>query len=605
MPTTTPTHLEPHPSREQNRLIIPAWAVLVSAVALWPFWKGLFFAREDYAYMVRDMMVPYNMPVNDLVMGVAAGAPRALPQDAVMAMLVPTIPATVFASWFIVVSSLIGVAFTARLVERMTNAPIPVQMVVSLFVIWNPYSIERLLQGHWSLAAAAWLLPPVAYFSAAGLRGMQKLMLAFCALTPTGWLLGGIIALTFEQRLRHRVETLVALVMLAMPWALVTAFNSPNVMSDSLSVKVFAARAEEGVGTLGALVGLGGIWNAQVVPTSRTALVAWISVILFAFMLLGFRQLCRVYPVVAAITVGCIVLPWLFATTSGLVIAGMIVENVPGAGLFRDAQKFVALALPGLVLMFATALCMTARWLTAQWAQRQPSESPETTRTYRIAARALSAALALVVVATVPTFPRDMQPLEQRPLKPVWQQVVNSISAAPASPTLLLPPGNYSIRDGIPVLAPSLKLLPGRPIDPGYLIVDGQIVDGNPRAMEVLSKTMNGDDELAERAVGWVIVDRSSVSPTVDMTKVDELLSNHRLVVKGDGIELYRVANPVEMERENSDTPLLVGMTMFWLVFGLGACMTLWYLVAWSSKHRGWMRWRYLSRGKTRDLAQD
>ena len=44
-------------------------------------------------------------------------------------------------------------------------------------------------------------------------------------------------------------------------------------------VAAFAARAEPGLGTLGSLAGLGGIWNAEAVPASRTSVFAMLSVI--------------------------------------------------------------------------------------------------------------------------------------------------------------------------------------------------------------------------------------------------------------------------------------------------------------------------------------
>ncbi len=38
-----------------------------------------------------------------------------------------------------------------------------------------------------------------------------------------------------------------------------------------------AARAEPGLGTVGSLAGLGGMWNAQAVPDSRTTLFALLA----------------------------------------------------------------------------------------------------------------------------------------------------------------------------------------------------------------------------------------------------------------------------------------------------------------------------------------
>lgn len=554
--------------------------------------------------MVRDMMISHTMPVNDLVSGTAPGAPRALPQDAVLAMLSPTIPATVAASWILVLCSLIAVIFSARLVERVAGAPVLVQMAVSLFVIWNPYTIERLLQGHWTLVVAMWCLPAVALAAASQQRGWKLLMLCTCALTPTGWMMGGIIALVFDRTSSNRWLTLCAQLGLAMPWFLVTIVNSPQVLTNSVSAQVFAARAEPGVGTLGALMGLGGIWNGEAIPGARTVLTAWLSVALFAFMMIGLRELWRAYPYVAVLTLGAVVLPFLFSTPPGVMIIGWITENIPGGGLFRDGQKFVALAMPGMVLLLATALRLTARQVVL--ALRNGDRDSYRARDGEHKALPwLSLATAALIVCTVPTLPNDVRPLEQRRLPAEWTQIVNAISASPNSHTLLLPPGNYRLRDDIPVLSPALKLLPGRPIDPGFLVVNGQIVDGDPHAMSVLRQTMGGEDHLAAQGVGWVIVDRKSVGESMDMAGADEILSKHRLVVEGDGLELYRIANPVPVEKVGSTAPVSVGLLAYWIVSGLGASMTIWYLLLWMNSHSGWWRWHNLSGRQVRNLAEN
>lgn len=586
-----------HPPRAQNRLIIPLWAIAVSAFTMWPFWKGLISPGQDYAYMVRDMMIPYTMPVNDLVTGIAPGAPRALPQDAILAMLSPTIPASVCASWIMVLTSTIAVKFTARLVERVANAPLLVQMAVSLFVVWNPYTIERLLQGHWTLVAAMWCLPAVAHAAAAQLRGWKLLMLATCALTPTGWMMGGITALAFDRTMTNRWVTLHAQLFLAMPWFLVTVVNSPQVLTNAASAQVFAARAEPGVGTLGALMGLGGMWNGDAIPDSRTALTAWLSVLLFAFMLIGVSELWQVYPKVTCLTVGAIVLPFLFSTPPGVLLIGWLTQHIPGGGLVRDGQKFVALAVPGMALMLAVALRLSARWVAS--AVKKAGEREEAALPW------LSLATAALIVCTVPTLPADIKPLEQRRLPAEWTQIVNAISASPNSHTLLLPPGSYRVSDGIPVLSPALKLLPGRPIDPGFLVVNGQIVDGDPKAMTILRHTMNGEDYLADQGVGWVIVDRNSVQEGVNMDGADELLRHHRLVVKGNEMELYRIANPQVVDAIGSTAPVTVGLLAYWIVSALGVSISIWYLLLWMNNNRGWWRWNNLRGWQVRHLTQD
>src|SRR5699024_9854899 len=71
-------------------------------------------------------------------------------------------------------------------------------------------------------------------------------------------------------------------------------------------------------------------------------------------------------PVVRAAVPGAVAV-WLLvsaaATGTGLAVLDALVDAVPAAGLVRDTQKFVALALPATVLALAVATRALARWL--------------------------------------------------------------------------------------------------------------------------------------------------------------------------------------------------------------------------------------------------
>lgn len=568
--------VEYYPPRPRNRLILLLWGVTISIAVLWPFWLVLLNPGSQEAFMLRDMMIPRTMPLNALAAGMAPVPPRALPQDAVLSMFFSTnFPATWTAAIAIVATAIAGVIFTGRLVERMAGAGVAVQMAVSLFVVWNPFSAERLLQGHWSLVLAMWALPALAYTSAAGLRGPQLSLIAACSLTPTGWLFALVIACLFDPTLRARLTTIFALACCSMPWVLVWIVNKPGMAVSAESAALFAPRAEPLVGTFGSLLGLGGIWNAAAMPPSRGALAALVSVLLAMFILLGARALWRVYPAVAVLTAAAILLPWFFSTPVGVHLMGWMISTVPGAGLFRDSQKFVALAVPGLVLAFADALQRTGQALATR--TRWPDH---------VGARLVAIPAAALVIFTVPLFPTDVSPLRPHPIKAEWTQVTNAISAAPDSNILLLPPGSYRMRYGYPVVDPALKLLPGTPIDPSFLQVDGKIVDGEPWAMSLLSDTMHGEDRLAQSGVGWVIVDRSSIPEGMDTTAMDALLSNHQLSVDGEDIELYRIVRPEDMSHRRSVVPLSLGLLMYWGIASLGFILSVWTAATYPVRRR-------------------
>ena len=108
--------------------------------------------------MLRDMMVPFNLSTNDLVLGKGDYSPRALPQDAILGVFSPFIPATTLAAAFVLIAAACGILGAVKMARDMAGAHRAAQLVCGLFVVWNPYVIERLLQGQWSLALAVMLL---------------------------------------------------------------------------------------------------------------------------------------------------------------------------------------------------------------------------------------------------------------------------------------------------------------------------------------------------------------------------------------------------------------------------------------------------------------
>lgn len=551
-------------SARATKAVLPLWVLLVSAATLWPFWLAFATPSSGYAFMVRDMMIPARMPLNDLNEGLSSSAPRAIPQDTLLSVFLPPLSTVWIVAAMVLFCAMAGMVYTAWWVRRTVGASLPVQMVASLLLVWNPFTIERMLQGQWSIVVAMWLLPAIAYTSTFKQRGPMLFFLGIAAFTPTGWMLGGVIALACAR------SWLVAgaQLFLAAPWLLVTVFNGSDVSADSSSAAAFAARAESGVGTLGALMGLGGIWNSEAVPDSRTGWSAAIGVLLCALMVMGAwgaREIIRRHSGVLVVAALAIVVPFLLSTSAGVSVMGLLMDSMPGAGLLRDSQKFVALAVPGMTLLLARAVQVIAGWLNSgRWL--------------------VSSATGILIVLTVPALPAEMSPLKAQRLAPEWTQIVNAVSQPTHSSTLLLPPGNYRVQDGRPVVDPALKLLPGNPIDPGFLIVDDKLVDGDPTAIALLQDTMNGQDHLAENSVGWVLVDRDSIANGTDTSAMDQLLAQHQVVVKSDRYELYHIADATPHAHENSSLPIFLGVGLYWFIFGLGLCLSVWQIVLWRRK---------------------
>jgi hypothetical protein len=315
----------------------------------------------------------------------------------------------------------------------------------------------------------------------------------------------------------------------ALPWLLATALapaGTGTAPTAATGVSAFAARAEPGIGTLGSVVALGGIWNSEAVPPSRSTWWAAVAlVLLLVVWAIAARGVWRARrdPVVRA-TVPLAIGTWLLvaaaATGPGLAALDAVVAAVPGAGLLRDTQKFVALALPATVL----ALAFAARALTT----RAPASRALTTRALAGRLRPAGAGLLLtaVVVAAVPDAPRALW--DQ--LRPVtygqdWEQVARIVDGRPGD-LLVLPAGSFRSTPlwagGAAVLDPAPRLLDTRVLVPGDLVVGGAAGDDvaavpgeGDRARRATAALLRGEDPsvLAGLGVRWVLDERTSAGP--------------------------------------------------------------------------------------------
>ena len=572
----------PKTTATRDRRIVLGWSFFVSLVTLWPFWLGL---RPDAskAFMLRDMFVPNSLPENSNNLGINEGAPRALPQDAILTLFSPAIPASFLASALVIGSCLMGCYFASAMVRDMAGGRLSAQLVAALFVVWNPFVIERFLQGQWTVATAAMLLPAIAFLAAARYHGLLYVAICLSGFVPTGLILALITALVFAPSHGERLRNLAASAVAALPWLLPALWVSTpaQTRSDALSASLFSARGETFLGPLASTMGLSGVWNAEASPPSRTLFSVIVGVLLCVVLLLGFKELWRVYRAVAILTVLALVTPPLLATPWGVDFMGFAISHVPGAGIFRDTSKFVCLAIPGLVLLIAVAVerLDPRRSIGVNHREARSETGPANSGRAHWAPRAAAVGLAAACVLTVPAYPADMAPLKRVELSNTWGQMFNIVSGAPNGKIVLLPPGNYRTRDGRPHVDPGLKLLPGSPMDPGFLIVDGQVVDGNPASMAILSDLMNGKNSLKRNGVSWVLVDWYSITDGAAMAKALQVLNSTgiRRVISADNYDLYRVQSPTVPRSPVQDrAPLFVGMTFYWTLMMWGMCVWLW-----------------------------
>lgn len=270
----------------------------------------------------------------------------------------------------------------ARLVALvLPGAGMPGEFVATTLAIWNPYVAERLLQGHWSLLVGYGCLPWVATAmlglrtGGAGFFGLA-FFIALAGLTPTGLLLAAAVALACvpvagagRRRWVCAAAAIGAAAVAALPWlvAAVTGAALPShTPANRLGVEAFAPRAEPGLGTLTSLASLGGIWNGDAVPGSRTTLFAVASaVVLLGVVAVGLPAVARRPAAVPLLVLAAaaVLIPAGLATGPGLRLLGAVVDAAPGVGVLRDGQKWVALAVPGYALAGAGAVLTLRRRL--------------------------------------------------------------------------------------------------------------------------------------------------------------------------------------------------------------------------------------------------
>ena len=261
--------------------------------------------------LLRDAVSTPRSYLSDSALGLTEAAPRALPQDFTVALASSVLDGGVVVKILLVAGLWLAGWGAARLTATvLPETGLAGQCVAVTIAIWNPYVAERLLQGHWSLLVGYGCLPWVATAMlrlrtsrAAPFCGACALLffIALAGLTPTGLLLAATVVLTCVfapgAGLRRWVCAALGLgaaVLVALPWLTASMVAHSLSSSQAQGVPAFAARAEPGLGTLGSLASLGGIWNAEAVPGSRTTFFAVIAaVVLFGVVAGGLPVLVR------------------------------------------------------------------------------------------------------------------------------------------------------------------------------------------------------------------------------------------------------------------------------------------------------------------------
>ncbi|WP_059015237.1 hypothetical protein [Mycobacterium sp. M26] len=545
--------------RRAVRWVVPGYALILAVAVTAPL------LAPGYL-LLRDAVSTPRSYLSDAALGLSEAAPRALPQDFLVAVLSAVIDGGVVVKALLVAGLFLAGWGAARLAGQVVpEAGVPGQLVATTLAVWNPYVAERLLQGHWSLLVGYGCLPWVAA-AVIGLRtgraphwprwAAAVFWIAVAGLTPTGLILAAVVAGVCVavpgggvSRLRCAAGILAASIGAALPWLTASALGSALGSSPPSGLSAFAARAEPGLGTLGSLAGLGGIWNAEAVPASRTTLLALAATaVLLTVVAVGLPTAIRRPAAVPLLVLGAvsIVAPALAATGPGLALLRAVVDAAPGLGVLRDGQKWVALAMPGYAIAGAGAVLTARRW-------SRPGVS---------ALIAISALIAVLPDLAWGVGGR-VAPVHY---PPGWAAVAEAVNADPGA-VVVLPADTmrrFAWAGPAPVLDPMPRWLRPEVLTTGDLTISGQTVLGEGgRAREIQRMLLAGErpQDLAAAGVRWVVIEGGTAGETGN---AEQTLRELPVIYHDGDLTLYRVGgtSPVAPQGKRQ---LLIAMHLVWI----------------------------------------
>ncbi|MGW4637870.1 hypothetical protein ACWEN6_05045 [Sphaerisporangium sp. NPDC004334] len=345
-------------------------ALILGVVALWPALRSGFVLRYDMVFVPDP---PVTWP--------GGGFPRAVPSDLVVALLAQVVPAAVLQKLILLgifVLAGTGAAAVVALVRPTSEDGVAcvsgragadprllvARTAAAVFYVWNAYLAQRLLLGQWALllgyAGLPWallaavrggwrrLVPALLPAAVGGFQAMlvTALVVVPVAATRSGrrWQDG------FEaverarwpgRRVRETLRVLVVVAVLSLPWAVPALLS--EAVTDPAGVDAFAARADGPFGTLGSLLSLGGIWNADAgVPGQSAWWLASVRLVVAALAVVAFVRLREAPYRIGLLVAAC---AGLAVALTGAYLPGVLKTLItwwPGFGPLRDGQLYIA-----------------------------------------------------------------------------------------------------------------------------------------------------------------------------------------------------------------------------------------------------------------------
>lgn len=532
-----------------------AWAALLPVAMLGP-------ALAPGYVLSYDMVWVPDLALRADALGTGPALPRAVPSDAVVAILDELVPGMLLQK-LVLLGALVLAGLGARRLAPAGSA-LAALAATTAYVV-SPFVVERAVLGHWPLLLTHAALPWLWW---AGRRRREDGALPWWtapvllagSLSASGGLVAGLVLAASAWRGRVDGRLLLLLLAANAPWIGSGVLHAGTATSTSAG-SVFGLGGEGPFpGPLAALT-LGGIWNAEVVPDSRRGVLAVLAlVLLVAAAVLGARRFATAHPWrdrVVLLVLAVVGYVGALVTWAAPGVVGRLAGAVPGGGLLRDGSRLLDLAAPLLAALVAAAVAVLA-----DRAGRLAHAGPRV---------ALALVAGLLPLALLPeavwgfggalgtaSYPDD------------WADARTVLADAPGDgDVLVLPFTPYRApawNDGRKVLDPLPRFQPRDAVASDRLRVDGEELAGeDPRGPEVLAAlAAPTPEERSSRLVGLGIGLVARDLTTTPGAPYDAELAGEVLVA-GPTVEV--LALPGSPARRDVPTSWLLVTALTWAAY--------------------------------------
>jgi hypothetical protein len=533
--------------------------------------------------LVYDMVFVPRTQLTGELLGLGSAVARAVPSDLLVALGSRALPADVLQKLVLVAIFVGGGWGAARLAPALTAVG---GAAAATLYVWNAHVHERLLMGHWALLVSYAALPWVVGAAIAWRDGRRplhglvaSLAVAACGSPPGGAIAAAtallVVAWPARRRealarpaLRRAAVVLAASLLLNAPWWVPSVLRPGGVPVRPAGVAAFASRPDGPLGTVGTLLGLGGIWNARVVPPGHGSWLWWPGfVVVLAVAALGWRLVLRRWPRGAALGLLAAAAAGLALAAAGAVpglraLVDLAVLHLPGGGLLRDAEKLVA----PLALAEAVGFGVGAEWLLATLARRR-------TRA------ALAAVLVAAPVLLLPALAWGAAGRLQAVAYPrEWAEARQVMAADPVPGAMLVLPWHLYLafpwNGNRTVLDPAQRYFTRRAVGNDDLELAGVTVAGEDPYGARLAPLVRGPGPLGP-ALGAAGIRYVLAFKLAGAERFTPRLAGLAMVMDNPELSLYRVPDPAAAHLPGAPArPVLLAdalalATLAWAVGGL------------------------------------